>query len=200
MNGKRTADLPTGNAFDVARLKRLFGPPVLLGNEKMKEFDEYATEVLRDHAPRDLLMATLVWEFILESWERMRLMRLQSRKVQAQILDKRSGSDHRTKQHSEEEATDGLYGVLNSYDKVDRLISEATKRETALLRQIAAYDLAATERAARNYAKEEKRIELKERKKQLKLERAVEHFFKMREERKAAEAAEGSIKKVDDND
>jgi hypothetical protein len=90
MNEAPKAESSQGNNFDLARLKRLFGPPVLLGNERMKDFDEYATEILTDQEPGGAVMATLVWQYIVESWDRMRLMRYQSRTVQGKILSARS--------------------------------------------------------------------------------------------------------------
>jgi hypothetical protein len=200
MNEAPKAESSQGNNFDLARLKRLFGPPVLLGNERMKDFDEYATEILTDQEPGGAVMATLVWQYIVESWDRMRLMRYQSRTVQGKILSARSQLNSTSQRDREEEATNSFEAAIPAYEKLDSLISEANKREAILLVQISLYSVAAAERLARKQALEEKKIELAERKRRERNERAIEHFFKTREEKEAAERSKRLANKGTEHD
>ena len=120
---------------------------------------------------------------ILESWCRMRLMRYQPRTVQAKILSTRSQLNSTGQRDRKEEATNSFEAAIPAYEKLDYLISEATKREAILLAQFhcTAWPL---RRIARKQALEEKKIELAERKRRERNERAIEHFFKTRQEKR----------------
>ncbi len=122
--------------FDLAKMKRLFGEPTLLGGEKMRAFDDYANSIINDFEVGDTMMAALVYNFIIESFNRMRLMRHQSRAIQARILQDRSATSPANRQDRETEVTAAMAAKIDLFGQFDCLISEATKREAILLQQI----------------------------------------------------------------
>jgi hypothetical protein len=63
--------------FNLARMKRLLGAPVLLGEEKMEHFDEFALAMAASLDPGDMAAHVLVYQYVMETWTLMRLRRLQ---------------------------------------------------------------------------------------------------------------------------
>jgi hypothetical protein len=70
-----TVDLP--QQFDLDRMKRLLGKPVLLGAEKWEDFDEFALAMAASLDPGDMAAHALVYHYVMETWVLMRLRRLQ---------------------------------------------------------------------------------------------------------------------------
>ena len=166
----------------------------------MKDFDEYATEDLTDQEPGGAVMATLVWQYIVESWDRMRLMRYQSRTVQGKILSARSQLNSTSQRDREEEATNSFERAIPAYEKLDSLISEANKKEKQYCLSKFHCTAWPLPKDLLQQALEEKKIELAERKRRERNERAIEHFFKTRKKKRAAERSKGLANKGTEHD
>jgi hypothetical protein len=179
--------------LDLAWMKKTFGEPVLVGHEKMEDFDDYANSMLYDLAPTNAVVAGLTWQFIVQSFCRMRLMRLQSRAVQAQILRSRPTNKIADKD-ADDEAAAALANKVKTFAGIDYLISEATKRETALLHQISYFKLAIAQSLARNLELQEKQIDLEERKVRLRKEEELQEFMRKRELERGEKEAEERTK------
>jgi hypothetical protein len=181
--------LDTRTVFDLPKMKRLFGEPVLLGGEKMRDFDDHANTIITDFEVGNAILAALVYNFILESFKRMRLMRHQSRAMQARILQDRSGTSSTNRKDRETEVTTAMAAKIDLFAKFDYLISEATKREAILLQQIAMQSAFLADKLSRQTAQEQTRIEFAERKNRLRRQKAIDNFYKRTEQEQAAKAA-----------
>ena len=67
--------------IDLAKMKRWFGPPPLLGGEKPKDFANYVRMLAECMEPDDQVIATLVYQYAIESYTHMRLMRYQAQAI-----------------------------------------------------------------------------------------------------------------------
>ena len=82
--------------IDLARLKRWFGAPPLLGHENQKDFDDYVNKLAECLEPDDHLADVLVYHFAIESWMYMFLVR-----CKAAILLRQNGVRADFKKHHE---------------------------------------------------------------------------------------------------
>jgi hypothetical protein len=68
----------SGNGVDLATLIRLFGPPPLLGNEKLEHFGEMMNRLIACMSPEDFVVSVFVYQVGIETWCGMRWRRYQT--------------------------------------------------------------------------------------------------------------------------
>jgi hypothetical protein len=126
--------------FDLKTLKRRLGEPILLGDERMENFDDYAHAMAECLLPGDEIAAVQVYHFIYESWALMRWRRLQGHVIRIKAAIAKPGGDRLPQvSEKEERAVLAINGGFDSFAKFDFLISQSAKRQADLLNQIAWY-------------------------------------------------------------
>lgn len=158
-----TADSP--QQFDLDRMKRLLGEPVLLGDEKLEDFDEFALAMAASLDPGDMAAHVLVYQYVMETWVLMRLRRLQGHlnrlfSINVEKHDQLAKMARTTK--AEAEAFAAQQTAHTAHVKLDFLITQSAKRSYSIHAQIAMYRIALGEKFKIQLDIEERRLRIKE--------------------------------------
>ena len=146
--------------FDLKLLKRRLGEPILLGDERMEDFDDYALAMAECLLPGDEVAAVQVYHFIYEGWTLMRLRRLQGHVMRIKAALANPGNDRIPRvSEKEERAVLAINGGFDSFAKFDFLISQSAKRQSDLLNQIGWYRAELAEALRKKQNLEEQAIE-----------------------------------------
>ena len=173
--GERSAEIATkvthhmtgpkqNETFDLPLMKRLLGEPVLLGDETMENFDEFAIAVASSLEPGDMAAHVLVFQYIMETWVEMRLRRLQGHLNRLHGVNVDNHSElAKTLGTSEAEAKafaaqQRAHAALTA---TDNLLTQTTKRAQGILNQIALHRIALAERIRVQIDIEERRLKIK---------------------------------------
>ena len=126
--------------FDLKTLKRRLASPVLLGDERMEDFDDYAASIAECLLPGDEVAAVQVYHFVYEGWSLMRWRRLQGHVMRVKAAIAKPGTDRVPRvSEKEERAVLAINGGFDSFARFEFLISQSAKRQADLLNQIAWY-------------------------------------------------------------
>jgi hypothetical protein len=168
--------------FDLKLLKRRLGPPILLGDERMEDFDDYALAMAECLLPGDEIAAVLVYHYIYENWLLMRLRRLQGHVMRIKAGLAKSGKERIPRvSEDEERAVLAIKGGFDSFIKFDLLITQSAKRVSDILNQIGWYRADLAEALRKKQDLEEQAVET-ERKRQLNIkEEQLQSFVRDRE-------------------
>jgi hypothetical protein len=146
--------------FDLKLLKRRLGQPMLLGDERMEDFDDYARAIAECLLPGDEVAAVQVYHFVYEGWNSMRWRRLQGHVMRVKAALANPGKDRIPRvSEKEERAVLAINGGFDSFAKFDFLISQSAKRQSDLLTQIGWYRAELAEALRKKQNLEEQAIE-----------------------------------------
>ena len=88
-----TGTIPTNKADAVlAKLMKLFGPPPLLRNESLDDFQKVFAELFAAVGPEDFLMEERVYRLAIETWRSYRLLRYEVLVIERQEKNQRQRS------------------------------------------------------------------------------------------------------------
>ena len=156
---------PKRQAFDLSLLKRLLGEPVLLGDETMENFDEFALSMASCLEPGDMAAHVLVYQYIMEVWLEMRLRRLQGHLIRLHGINiENQGKLAEVLKTSEAEANafSAQQSAHAAQVRVNYLLTQTTKRIHSILGQISLYRMALAEKMRLQLDIEERRLRLRE--------------------------------------
>ena len=169
----------TYQKFDLPKMKRLFGEPILIGDERMQDFEEYALAMAESLDPGDAAAHALVWQYILESHWYMRLLRFQGHAARRDGMSVEQADEAAGKAQisaSEAKAFTGLERAFATLGNFDTLISQVAKRLRSLLMQIAMHRVALAEALKRKLELEERNVDVEYRKLQLKKDEELQRI------------------------
>ena len=175
----------TSNPFDLERMKRLFGTPVLIGDETMRDFDEFARDMAASLEPGDAAAHSLTYQYILESHWYMRLLRFRghsNRYRKMSIAHSKACANEAKTSPAEARALLVFEEAFDKASKIDFLINQASKRLSSLLLQLAMYRTALAEHLRKAHEREERDLDIKLKKIQLKKEEDLQALIAQKEE------------------
>jgi hypothetical protein len=179
-------------SFDLAKMKRYFGEPFLLGDERMEDFDEYALAMASSLDPTDAAAHALTWQYIVESHWYMRLLRYRGHSARHNGLSVENAAEAAKKARTSESEAKSFLALRDAFDKneqFDFLISQAMKRMASILTQLAMHRVSLAEALKRRFEIEERGVEVDYQKmvlrKEEELDKQVEEkrLAKMQQER-----------------
>jgi hypothetical protein len=158
-----TVDTP--QQFDLARMKRLLGGPVLLGAEKMEDFDEFAHAMAASLDPGDMAAQALVYHYVMETWLLMRFRRLQGHVNRLHGINVENQAELAKATRTGDAEAQAFAAQVSSHAtdvKIDFLLTQSAKRSHILLAQIAMYRVALAEKLRMQLDFEERQWKIKE--------------------------------------
>jgi hypothetical protein len=188
--------------FDLAKMKRLFGGPALIGDETMEDFDEFAAEMVESLQPGDAAAHVLAYQYILESHWYMRLLRFRGHSNRYRNMsagDANAAARRAMTSGAEAKAFLGLEEALDMAAQINFLIAQALKRLGSLLLQLAMHRAALADSFRKALEREELGLEIELKSAQVRLERELQARIAEKEqaqhERRLAEREEYNRKR-----
>lgn len=134
----------TTNGCDLATLIKLFGPPPLIGTEKLERFGEMMNQLLACIGSEDVMVAYLIYEAAIETWRIMRWKRYQALMIQRCDRVTRNFEAQRAKRKEQrnEELDSPPELIKGAESEQDRSFALAELREKVLADSEAASDSA----------------------------------------------------------
>jgi hypothetical protein len=150
-------------SFDFTKMKRYFGEPVLLGDERIEDFDEYAIAMASSLEPADAAAHALTYQYILESHWYMRLVRYRGHLARYNNLSVEKAAEVAKKARTSAAEAKSLLAMQEAFEKnekFDFLVSQVLKRMASILAQIAMHRISLADALRRRFDVEERNIEL----------------------------------------
>ena len=178
----------TAQKFDIAKMMRLLGGPVLLGRETAADFVEFANAIAASLEPEDAAAHTLVYLYIVEFWCHMRLVRMQGHLarhhgLRATNVQETSASAKISKK--EALALLGMNGALDDYKILDELITASNNRLARLMAQIAMHRVALAQKMSLAFDRRQREQEIELNRITLIKDREIERSAAEREAKRA---------------